>query len=137
MLGGRPAPPGLMYCPRPPTVKGRAATAVPPNADTTGEDSGVRPDNPLSRGGGRRKGEADGEQVRGKSEVSERAQWTADEWTMVLEGEKKLEGWEEEKQLLDKRFTDAMHEFERALEAHAEHVASEPKKRRTDLGRGQ
>ena len=120
-----------MYCPRPPTVKGRAATAVPPNADTTGEDSGVRPDNPLSRGGGRRKGEADGEQVRGKSEVSEMAQFhhigaDEDEWTMLLEGEAKLEAWEEKKQLLDERFTDAMIEFMRALEARAVHVATEP-----------
>ena len=118
---------------------------MPPNADTTGDDSDVRPDNLLSRGGGHRKGEADGEQVRCKSEVPERAQcesWRSgmvskSELAMLLKGEAKLEAWEEKKQLLDERFTDAMTIFMNVLEAHAVHVASEPKKRRTDLGRGQ
>ena len=38
---------------------GGAAAAI--DADATGEDSGVRPENPLSRGGGHWDGEADGE----------------------------------------------------------------------------
>ena len=153
--GGRPAPHGLMHCPRPPTekfrtataVKLRAATAVPPNADTTGEDSGVRPDNLLSRGGGHRKGEADGEQVRCKSEVPERAQcesWRSgmvskSELVTLFKGEAKLEAWEEKKQLLDERFTDVMNDLMMKLKARAVHVATEPepKRRRTDQGRGQ
>ena len=39
--------------------KGRGAAAAAADADATGEDSSVRPENPLSRGGGRREGETE------------------------------------------------------------------------------
>ena len=49
-------------CPSPERGLGqRPGAAAAGDADATGEDSGVRPENPLSRGGGHREGEADGE----------------------------------------------------------------------------
>ena len=124
-------------CPSPvPGLGQLPVAAAAGDADVTGEDSGVRSDSPLSRGGGHREGEADGEVAisgvggakgKGKGKARNKKCKAACKFESSDEVlDEAVSSWYEKQDELFRNLRDASNELVEGLMARASHMLIEP-----------